>query len=127
MGWNYRGYGQTPGTCTPYNIKADGESILHFLLDELKLTGKIGIYGRSLGGVVATHISATFPDIIHLLIADRTFGSLRDVSTRKFPGEGTRFLYDLITLKWETNSDLNFINSKCFKISTCDPLDDVVD
>jgi pimeloyl-ACP methyl ester carboxylesterase len=127
LGWNYRGYGKTTGQCTPYNIKADGESVLHFLLDDLKLKGKIGVYGRSLGGVVATHLAATFTDIVHLLIADRTFGSLKDVSTRKFTGAGTRWLYDLITLKWESNNDLNFIKAKCFKITTCDPLDDVVD
>lgn len=100
---------------------------MHFILEELEMSGKIGIYGRSLGGVVATHLSATYPDIIQLLIADRTFGNLRDLSTRKFPGEGTKMLYDLVTLKWETDSDKNFIKAKCFKISTCDPLDDVVD
>ncbi len=61
MAWNYRGYGDTPGSSNPYNIKTDGESILHFVLNELKIKGKIGIYGRSLGGVVATHIAASFP------------------------------------------------------------------
>lgn len=50
MAWNYRGYGNTKGTPSPYNIKTDGEAMLKFLLEELKLEGKIGIYGRSLGG-----------------------------------------------------------------------------
>jgi hypothetical protein len=49
------------------------------------------------------------------------------VSTRKFTGSGTLHLYDLVTFKWETNNDINFIKAKCFKISTCDPLDDVID
>jgi alpha/beta superfamily hydrolase len=62
MGWNYRGYGHTKGSCTPYNIKADGESIFNFVVNELQLSGKVGMYGRSLGGVVASHISATYPD-----------------------------------------------------------------
>lgn len=31
MGWNYRGYGETPGYPTPYNIKTDAESVLFFL------------------------------------------------------------------------------------------------
>jgi len=35
LGWNYRGYGETSGTCTPYNIKSDGESVLYFLLNEI--------------------------------------------------------------------------------------------
>lgn len=35
MAWNYRGYGQTSGVPSPYNIKTDGESILHFVVNEL--------------------------------------------------------------------------------------------
>ena len=35
MAWNYRGYGWSPGTPTPYNIKVDGESILQFVLKDL--------------------------------------------------------------------------------------------
>jgi len=58
--------------------------------------------------VVATHIAATYPDEISLLLADRTFGNLKDVSLRKFEGSRTSTLYDLISFEWETNSDLNF-------------------
>lgn len=61
LGWNYRGYGETPGVCTPYNVKSDGESVLYFLINELHISGKIGMYGRSLGGIVATHLSANYP------------------------------------------------------------------
>jgi pimeloyl-ACP methyl ester carboxylesterase len=60
IGWNYRGYGNTKGQCTPYNIKSDGESMLYFVTNEIQVKGTIGIYGRSLGGVVATHIAATY-------------------------------------------------------------------
>lgn len=74
------------------------------------MKGKIGMYGRSLGGVVSTHLAATYPDKISLIIADRTFGSLRDVSLRKFPGSATSTLFDIITLKWEANNDMNFFN-----------------
>ena len=35
MCWNYRGYGLTPGSPDPYNIKTDGESILNFVLNDL--------------------------------------------------------------------------------------------
>ena len=127
MAWNYRGYGDTPGSPNPYNIKVDGESILYFLINELQISGKIGVYGRSLGGVVATHIAATFPNHISLLIADRTFGNLKNISTRKFFGFGVPFLYDLISFKWETDNDINFIKAPCYKITSWDPKDDVVD
>ncbi len=86
MAWNYRGYGHTKGAPTPYNVKLDGESILHFLVKDLHMIGKVGVYGRSLGGVVATHIAAKFPDKIQFLFADRTFGNLESISKRKFLG-----------------------------------------
>lgn len=127
LAWNYRGYGKTTSSPSPYNIKTDGESLIYFMLNDLMLEGNIGVYGRSLGGVVATHLAANFPEYIKLLIADRTFGNLKDISTRKFAGKGTDFLFDFISFKWETNNDVNFLKAKCFKITSCDPKDDVVD
>lgn len=43
-------------------------------------------------------------------MADRTFGSLKNVSLRKFIGKGTSGLFDLITFQWETNNHINYIN-----------------
>lgn len=110
MGWNYRGYGHTKGTPSPYNIKTDGESVLMFIVNDLMLNGKIGVYGRSLGGVVATHLAAAFPKNIDFLLADRTFGSLKNVSIRKFVGNSASSLFDFITFKWETNNHINYVN-----------------
>jgi len=59
---------------------------------------------------VATHIAATFPNKIDFLMADRTFGSLKNLSLRKFIGGGTSSLFDLITFKWETDNHINYIN-----------------
>ena len=73
MTWNYRGYGWTKGSASPYNIKCDAEQILDFLINELKIRGKIGVYGRSLGGIPSTHLAQKYPDVIKLLIVDRTF------------------------------------------------------
>jgi pimeloyl-ACP methyl ester carboxylesterase len=109
MAWNYRGYGKTRSLPTPYNIKTDGESMLNFMFDHLMLEGKVGIYGRSLGGVVASHLAATFPEKVDFLLADRTFGTLKSISTRKFIGSGTNALYDIISMRWETNNDINFL------------------
>ena len=97
MAWNYRGYGNTPGNPTPYNIKLDGESILNFVVNTVKVKGQIGVYGRSLGGVVATHLAAKFPDKICLLFADRTFGNLETISKRKFLGESSLTLFNFIS------------------------------
>lgn len=108
MAWNYRGYGATPGSPTPYNIKTDGESMIKFMLDYLGLQGNFGVYGRSMGGVVATHLASKFPDKIKLLLADRTFGNLKTVAKRKFLGAGSSLLYNVISVKWETDNDINF-------------------
>ena len=80
------------------------------MLNELQIKGKVGLYGRSLGGIVSTHLSHKYPDKISLIIADRTFGSLKDISLRMFEGFGTSFLFDIITLKWQAHNDENFLN-----------------
>lgn len=68
MCWNYRGYGNSESSCydylNPYVCKADAERVLDFAINKLKLRGKIGVYGRSLGGLAATHLANKFPDII---------------------------------------------------------------
>jgi len=37
-------------------------------------------------------------------------------------------LYSFVSFGWKSQNDSNFINAKkCFKIATCDPLDEVID
>ena len=62
--WNYRGYARSKvKTCcggsnpSPENIREDAEAVLRFCQNELGLKGKIGVYGRSLGGLASTHLS----------------------------------------------------------------------
>ena len=64
MCWNYRGYGRSIGgrlcrkrTLTPKVLRQDGKAVLDFCRNDLGLQGKIGIYGRSLGGLVASHMA----------------------------------------------------------------------
>jgi len=54
--WNYRGYGRSQGKPTPDNFKQDIDAILDYMKNKVKLTGKIGVYGRSLGGVATSYI-----------------------------------------------------------------------
>ena len=59
--WNYRGYGRTKKgrSCynpTPENLKTDIEQILFYLKYRIGVTGKIGVYGRSIGCTAACHI-----------------------------------------------------------------------
>lgn len=69
MLWNYRGYGLSTGSPDPYNVKTDSEEILRYMKETMKLNGKFGVYGRSLGGLATTHLA----DKVDLIIADRTF------------------------------------------------------
>jgi pimeloyl-ACP methyl ester carboxylesterase len=84
MCWNYRGYGNSEesmfSTISPYICKADSERVLDFMVNKLKLRGKIGVYGRSLGGIASTHLAYTYPKLIYALIVDRTFGDLNVAS-----------------------------------------------
>jgi len=49
---------------------------MKFLVERLQVKGQIGVYGRSIGGIAATHLAAKFPDLVDLLIVDRSFSSL---------------------------------------------------
>ena len=55
--WNYRAYGRSKGKPTPDNLKRDVVAVYKYLRNELGLKGKIGIYGRSLGGIPSTFLS----------------------------------------------------------------------
>ena len=37
---------------------------------------------------------------------------MKNVSLRKFVGLGTSTLYDIISMKWETDNDINFVKVK---------------
>lgn len=65
MCWNYRGYGLSNTkyfeSINPYLCKIDAEKVLEFMVNELKLRGKIGVYGRSLGGISSCHLASKYP------------------------------------------------------------------
>ena len=86
MAWNYRDYGKSEGTPDPYSSYHDSESILKFLIEEMGIKGKIGCFGRSLGGSMATHLANNYPQYIKFLFVDRSFGSLKRMSLSSFKG-----------------------------------------
>jgi len=56
MVWNYRGYGLSNGNPDPVNIRKDAETILEYMRNTIGVKGKMGVYGRSLGGVATSHL-----------------------------------------------------------------------
>ena len=90
------------------------------MVNKLKLGGKIGVYGRSLGGLSACHLANKYPEIIKALIADRTFSDLEIVSQRRILGWQTSHIYRMISCFWQTKNHVNFAKAKCFKIIASD-------
>mmetsp|Transcript_7314 Transcript_7314/g.5297 ORF Transcript_7314/g.5297 Transcript_7314/m.5297 type:complete len:93 (-) Transcript_7314:1676-1954(-) len=72
MLWNYRGYGLSEGQPTPDVMKSDADAIYDYVKNVIAIKGKIGVYGRSLGGIAASHLS----NRTNMAIVDRTFANL---------------------------------------------------
>ena len=70
--WNYRGYGRSKGPQSPDVFEQDVNSVIEYLRKDLGLTGKIGVYGRSLGGIPSTYLA----NKCDMIIIDRSFSSL---------------------------------------------------
>lgn len=88
--WNYRAYGRSTGNPNPYNTYHDAERVLKFLIEDLAIQGKIGCFGRSIGGTIATHLANSYPEHIEFLFIDRSLGSLDVMSESNFLGSFSR-------------------------------------
>ena len=115
-------------TLSPHKCKKDVEYVMALLVNKLRVKGKIGVYGRSIGGLTACHIANKYSHLIKSLIVDRSFYELSTVPENKIKGEFTAKIFDLLSWKWRTYNHSNFVTTgNCYKIITCDPLDDTVD
>ena len=130
--WNYRGYGESElgffENLDPYKSKRDSERVLAFAVNKLHIKGKIGVYGRSIGGLAACHLAQKYKDLVEVMIIDRSFKDLIDVAESKCHGWQTKAIFKLFTCTWRCHNATNFVMAdQCYKIITCDPLDDTVD
>ena len=132
MVWNYRGYGQSKGRPNPTNIRKDGETLIRYMRETLGLTGKIGIYGRSLGGVVTSHLV----DKADFIYADRTFSNFSVLPNRKFFSCLAEYFFKLGSGGWQINSDLSIVQKahqkvlgfpECHKVILIEKADEVVE
>ena len=71
MVYNYRGYGLSEGTPSISKIKKDSETVAQYVRQRVGPIAKIGVHGRSIGGVVAIHLARK--GLVDFLFADRTF------------------------------------------------------
>jgi len=110
MVWNYRGYARSKGRLcrrmpSPEIIKDDSEAVLRYCRQDLGLKGKMGVYGRSLGGIATTHLV----NFVDMVIVDRSFNNLYDVAFHKFHGLLAVLLFKIGTWGWDSNNDLSYL------------------
>jgi len=80
--------------------KRDVERVLAFAVNKLGLKGKIGVYGRSIGGLTACHLANKYPDLVEAMIIDRSFKDLIDVAESKCHGYQTKLIFKTFTCTW---------------------------
>ncbi|UCC16592.1 MAG: alpha/beta fold hydrolase, partial [Dehalococcoidales bacterium] len=77
--FDYRGYGESEGKPSELNTYGDAEAAWKYLVEERHIDpGKIIVFGRSLGGGVASYIASGFSP--GMLILESTFSSLPEVA-----------------------------------------------
>ena len=111
--WNYRGYGFSEGSANFNNVCDDILDIYDYINSNYQYN-KIAVHGLSIGGVPACYLAAKRN--INLIIADRTFGSVKDI-IYTFP-IANNFLYYLakiIFFPFIDNTN-NFMKGNCKKI-----------
>ncbi|KAG1654203.1 hypothetical protein FOA52_009384, partial [Chlamydomonas sp. UWO 241] len=86
---SYRGYGKSSGSPSERGLKLDCEAGLAHLLSRTDVnTSSVFVFGRSLGGAVATHLTAAHQDKIKGLIIENTFTSVENMVGQLLPPLG---------------------------------------
>jgi len=82
--FDYRGFGQSDGKPSESNTYDDAEAAYHWLVDNKGLSpDKIVIFGRSMGGGVATELATRVPSAG--LVVESSFTSVVELSSLMFP------------------------------------------
>ena len=82
--FDYRGYGQSTGRPSENGLYRDGEAAWRYLRQTRRVDSlDVILYGRSLGGAVATYLAAQHRS--GALIVESAFTSVPDVAARHYP------------------------------------------
>ncbi len=83
------------------------------------------MYGRSLGGIIATHLSHK----TDFIMADRTFCNFEYLADVKFHSPISTFLFKVGTFGWFSKNDYNLVynKNKCYKLLMVDKNDEIID
>jgi dipeptidyl aminopeptidase/acylaminoacyl peptidase len=113
----------------PQQFYYDAEQVLNFVKHRIGVKGKIGVYGRSLGGIAACYLQ----DQVDMVICDRGFCDLWTLAEKKFSDKLTSSLMKYGTKGWQVQNAYNYLrhspnNTKpCYKVIMCDLADEIID
>jgi hypothetical protein len=117
--WNYRDYGRSTGRCSMQNLVSDGSEIIDLVRNKIGCK-HICLYGKSLGGYIATNLQ----DSVDLVIADRTFSSV-SLLPRTMMSKWIQQVFDFYVDNTELALE-NFVFSDTPKIIMHDTTDEIV-
>jgi hypothetical protein len=72
----------------------------------MNLKGKIGVYGRSLGGIATAHLI----DKVDMVFADRTFCNFDILAKRKFYAKVAKVIFKVASFSLQALHDYNILN-----------------
>lgn len=104
--FDYRGFGQSEGKTTEEGTYKDAEAIWRYLVNERQVSpDRIVIFGRSLGGAVASWLASRYTP--GLLVLESTFTSISDIAASIYPYLPVRLL---LRFKYNTAEYLGEVN-----------------
>ena len=88
---DYRGYGQSAGRTTEMGIYRDADAAWRYLTDDRGIVASdIVIFGRSMGGSVASRLASEYQPLA--LIVESSFTSIPDIAADIYPWLPVRWL-----------------------------------
>jgi pimeloyl-ACP methyl ester carboxylesterase len=117
---DYRGYGLSEGKVSEEGTYLDAEAAWTYLIEERGIESEqIIIFGRSLGGAVATWLAQQHPP--KMLILESTFTSVPDMAAKQFPFLPVRLL---ARIKYNTVDRLPEVSAPILIVHS--PGDDII-
>ena len=116
--FDYRGYGKSEGSPSEKGFYKDARSAWQFLKQKGFSPGNIIVFGRSLGGAVATQLVSEMPDNEQprYLILESTFSSVADMARYVMPVVSEivylRYRFDTLSKITNVKSRLLVLHSK---------------
>jgi hypothetical protein len=90
--FDYRGYGLSQGRASEVGVYQDAQAAYQYLRDSLGVPpGRIVLWGRSLGGVIAAELATKVP--VRALILESTFTHVGDMARYHYAWLPTRSLW----------------------------------